>query len=266
MSGPESFVDIHCHLLPELDDGAATWEESLAMAELAVADGISTVVVTPHQLGTYACNDGDMIRDRSKQLQESLHRHGVPLCVLPGADVRIEPDLIRKVRTGHALTLADHRRHVLLELPHELYLPLDRLLGDLQKAGLVGILSHPERNLGILGRPRIVESLVDAGCLMQLTASSLVGTFGPEVRDFSEWLVGRGLVHFVATDAHGARSRRPFIRRAFRRLAELAGPQAALELCCDNPARVVAGEDVAPGRRSFKGRRLPGWLRRRKAG
>ena len=266
MSGPKSFVDIHCHLLPGVDDGAASWEESLAMAQLAVADGISTVVVTPHQLGSYACNGGDMIRAGCRQLQDLLDRHGVPLGVLPGADVRIEPDLTAKIRAGDALTLADRRRHVLLELPHELYLPLDRLLGELQRAGLVGILSHPERNLGLLGRPRLAESLVDAGCLMQVTASSLVGTFGPEVRDFAEWLVDRGLVHFVATDAHGSKSRRPLLRRTFERLVELARRQAALELCCDNPARVVAGEDVAPGRRSFKGPRLAGWFRRRKAG
>ena len=260
------FVDIHCHLLPGIDDGAASWDESLGMARLAVADGISTVVVTPHQLGNYGQTQGETIRSKCRQLQELLNRHEVGLRVLPGADVRIEPEMIQLIRAGEVLTLADRRQYVLLELPHELYLPLDGLLRELAAAGLVGILSHPERNAGILDHPRIVESLVDAGCLMQVTTGSLLGAFGPYVKDFSEWLVRDQLAHFVATDAHGLKSRRPLLKRAYDRVLGLAGDEAALELCCGNPARVVAGETVTPGRRGPKRRRLTGWFQRRKAG
>ena len=156
-----AFVDIHCHLLPELDDGAGDWDESLAMARLAVSEGIRTVIATPHQLGSYGRNRGDAIRAQVARLRQLLDDHGVPLEVLPGADVRIEPDLVGKIRSGDVVTLADHRRYVLLELPHEVYLPLDRLLGELKVAGLVGILSHPERNQGILGQPRVLEGLLD---------------------------------------------------------------------------------------------------------
>ncbi len=266
MQDPGAFVDIHCHMLPGIDDGAADWAESLAMARLAAADGISTVVATPHQLGSYARNDGDAIRASCRQFQELLDREGIPLRVLPGGDVRIEPDLVRKVRTGEVVTLADHRRYVLLELPHEIYFPLDRLLRDLHAVGLVGVLSHPERNLGILGQPQVVEPLVSAGCLLQLTAGSLVGTFGPQVRDLTEWLVLQGFAHFVATDAHGSQSRRPLMSRAFERVAQIAGNRMATELCCVNPRRVVANQVVAPGRRKSRGRGLGGWLRWGKAG
>jgi len=258
-------VDIHCHLLPEIDDGAADWDESLAMARMAAADGISTIVVTPHQLGNFGQNDGDSVRARCGRLQEFLDRHEVAIRVLPGADVRIEPELIAKIRSGEVVTLADHRRHVLLELPHELYLPMEGLLEELRAAGLAGILSHPERNLGLLQRRRIVRSLVDVGCLMQVTAGSLMGSFGAESRRFSETLVAEGLVHFIATDAHGSRSRRPLLRRAYDRLVALAGEQAAREMCCENPARVAAGERVAAGRRPCKPRGLAGWFRKRGA-
>jgi protein-tyrosine phosphatase len=258
-------VDIHCHLLPDLDDGAADWDESLAMARMAVADGISTIVATPHQLGNFGQNDGESIRARCAELQELLDRHGVDLELLPGADVRIEPELIARIRTGDVVTLADHRRHVLLELPHELYLPMEGLLADLRAAGLAGILSHPERNLGILRRPRIVESLVDAGCLMQVTAGSLAGTFGPRSKRLCETLVAEGLVHFIATDAHGSRSRRPLLSGAFDRVAALAGDEAAVELCSENPARVAAGHRVPAGRRRSKPRGLAGWFRKRGA-
>jgi len=260
------FVDIHCHLLPGIDDGAVGWDESLAMARLAVDDGISTVVATPHQLGSYSRNAGETIRASCRQLQEFFDQRGVALHVVPGADVRIEPDLIRKVDTGEVVTLGDHRRYVLLELPHELYFSLDRLLRDLRAAGLIGILSHPERNLGILGQPHVVEPLVDAGCLLQVTAGSLTGSFGPQVGNFAEWLVLQGFVHFVATDAHGAKSRRPLMSRAFERVAQVAGHKTALELCSGNPARVVANQMVAQGRRKPTGLGWAGWFRWGRAG
>ena len=260
------FVDIHCHMLPGLDDGSDSWDESLAMARLAVADGFSTVIATPHQLGNYAANDGDTIRLRTRRFQEYLDANRVPLTVLPGADVRIEPDLIPKLRTGEVLTLADRRRYVLLELPHELYVPIDRLLGELGSAGMIGILSHPERNQGILSRPQLVETLVDAGCLMQVTGGSLTGSFGPEIMRFSEWMLSQGLVHFLATDAHGSDMRRPLLYEAFLRVEDLAGYAAAYDICCHNPGCVVADLEIQPGRRQSRGTGLASWFPWRKVG
>lgn len=264
MSDSLPLVDIHCHLLPGIDDGATDRRESLGMARMAVSDGITTTVVTPHQLGSYGQNLGPAIRAECDALRSLLDEHDVPLRVLPGADVRIEPEMIAKIRSGEVVTLADRRRHVLLELPHELYLPLDGLLDELRSAGLVGILSHPERNLGILDQPQVVPLLVEAGCLMQVTAGSLVGTFGRRIKHLAEQLVREGLVHFLATDAHGTKARRPLLRRAFDRVVELADESAARDLCCDYPARVVAGDDVPSGRRR-RVRGLAGWFRKRKA-
>lgn len=259
-------IDIHCHMLPAIDDGAASWDDSLAMAEMAVRDGIKTIITTPHQLGNFSGNRGDTIRDLTSEFQELLDQHEIPLTVLPGADVRIEPEMIAGIRAGDVLTLADRRRHVLLELPHEVYLPLDRLLDDLRAARLVGILSHPERNRGILTRPDVLGPLVDAGCLMQVTAGSIVGTFGPQIQQFAQRLVSDGLVHFLATDAHSPRSRRPLMRRALQQVAALVGREAAHELCCRNPSFVAAGRDVPPGRARWARRGLRRWFSWSKAG
>ena len=114
--------------------------------------------------------------------------------------------MLKLVQQGEVLTLADRRRHILLELPHELYVPLDRLLAELRGAGIVGVLSHPERNAGIMANPAVVDGLVDAGCLMQITAGSLLGSFGRTSQAVAEQLATRGLVHFVSTDAHGLKS------------------------------------------------------------
>lgn len=266
MADLEPFVDIHCHLVPGIDDGSQSWDETLAMARMAVADGIGTIVVTPHQLGNFAHNHGDLIRSRTVELQQFLDRHEVPLQVLPGGDVRIEAGLVGKIRRGEVMSLADHRRHVLLELPHELYVSLDRLLSELASSSMVGILSHPERNLGILSRPAVVAPLVAAGCLMQVTAGSLLGAFGAQVQKFSESLLDDGLVHFISTDAHGPKSRRPLLRQAFDRVAKRVGLDAAKDMFCHNPSCVARGVDLASHTVTLKTPRRGGWLGWRKAG
>lgn len=247
---PTPFVDIHCHLLPGIDDGAADEAVSLAMARMAVESGTQTIIATPHQLGSYGANRGPEIRRRVDQLQRRLAHANIPLTVLPGGDVRIEDGMMEKIASGEVLTLADRGRHVLLELPHELYFPLEPVLEELRRRGLVGILSHPERNLGLLRQREITARLVEAGCLMQVTGGSFLGAMGPAPQRMAEWMLSENLIHFVATDAHGIRSRRPRMRRAFERLWELAGKSIATQLCAANPAAVATGQPVAPFARS----------------
>lgn len=254
----DGFVDIHCHLLPGIDDGSPDVQSSLAMAQMAVADGTRTIIVTPHQLGNFAPNRGEQIRQLTDQLQQTLSEHDIPLEILPGADVRIEDHMLGLLSSGEVLTLGDHRRHVLLELPHELYFPLEGVLEQLSRQGITGILSHPERNHGLLRDPDILQPLVEAGCLMQVTAGSLLGTFGPNSQHLAEWMLSQGLVHFLATDAHGVRSRRPLLRRAFERTRSLVNEETAIALCSTNPAFVARGESVPGGRRPVARR---GWAR-----
>lgn len=232
------------------------------MAKMAVADGIGTIVATPHQLGSNAKNSGDAIRAAVAAFQRLLEQQQVPLRVLPGADVRIEPDLVRKIRAGEVVTLGDRRRHVLLELPHDVYVPLDRLLAELAAAKVLGILSHPERNRGLLSQPGVLRPLVERGCLLQITAGSLTGAFGSQVQKFACSLVEQRLVHFVSTDAHSTKSRPPVLRSAFERVAELAGENTALDLCCRNPAAVAAGGTVPSGRRESTKSGWTGWFSR----
>ncbi len=256
------FVDIHCHLLPGIDDGAKDWNDTLAMARLAVADGTTTIVATPHQLGSFGHNHADTIRSLTAEVRQRLAAENIPLNLLSGADVRIEPGLVQRIQAGEVLTLGDYRRHVLIELPHELYLPLEPILDELTPRKMTGILSHPERNEGILRQPALLGPLVDAGCLMQVTAGSQCGSMGPICQEFSEWMLSEGLVHFIATDAHGPRTRRPMMRRAFDRVAELVDETTAIDLCSRNPAAVAADAPVRPGRRPVAKRRKS-WFARR---
>ena len=255
------FVDIHSHILPGIDDGSTSLEESFKMAEIAVADGIRTMIATPHQLGNYGHNRGDEIRERVAKLQAAFIAQDLPLTVLSGGDVRIEPGMIAGLQSGEIMSLGDKRRHVLLELPHELYFPLEPVLRDLDAIGMQGILSHPERNLGIRKQPKLIPMLVAAGCLMQVTAGSLMGTFGPAAKTLGEKMVKAGHVHFLATDAHRSTARRPLMRRAFERAVELVGMPAAKKMCCENPALVEQGQTVKTGKIAVGSSGLSRWFK-----
>jgi protein-tyrosine phosphatase len=259
----QPMVDIHCHLLPGIDDGAANLEVSVEMARMAVEDGIRTVVVTPHQLGNFSQNTGSEIRSATAALQTELRSRGINLQLLPGADVRIEDNLLARIEVGEVVSLGDHRKHILLELPHELYFPLEPLLTTLERSKMQGILSHPERNQGILREKELVRSLVEAGCLMQITAGSLVGSFGGVCQEFCRWMLRQGLVHFVATDAHGIKRRRPHLSGAYAAVAELTDVATAHDLCIRHPCAVAQGQYVPQGRREVS--RKKGWFGWRKA-
>jgi protein-tyrosine phosphatase len=256
-------TDIHCHLLPGIDDGAGSLDEALAMAEAACRDGTRTVIATPHQLGGNGHVTAAAIHDRVAEVNAAIARAGIGLTVLPGADVRIEPELPALLRRGEVLTLADRGRHVLLELPHEVCFPLVSLLAALARQGLTGILSHPERNKGMQARPETVAEVVRAGGLIQITAGSLTGGFGGTAKSMAEWCVRRRLVHFVASDAHDTRRRPCGLSAARAAVAMLAGAVLADQVVCENPALVAEGREVVAAVRSGGASRLLGWLSRR---
>lgn len=235
-----AFTDIHCHLLPGIDDGPADWDTTLAMARVAVAEGTDAVIVTPHQLGRYEANTADRIRRLAATAQDRLRAAGIALRVLPGADVRVRDGLPDLVHRGQVLTLGDHGAHLLIELPDDVLLPLEGLLYDLECRGVTCILSHPERHGVLMADPARVRAWVEQGCLLQVTAASITGHFGPYARRASHRLLRDGLVHLVATDAHGP-ARPPLLRAAFAQVCRLVGPAAARRLFVTNPGAVAAG-------------------------
>jgi len=242
-----SFTDIHCHIVPGIDDGSANLAESLAMARMAEADGTKSIVATPHQLGANSQVSAEAIRQGVADLQNALNDEGIGVSILPGADVRIEPELSKLVKQGKVLTLADQGKHVLLELPHETYFPLEPLLAALARQGLVGILSHPERNRGIIRKPEVMWDVVKAGGLLQITAASLTGAFGRSPQKIAEMCVDERLIHFIASDAHDTKNRPFGMRAAYDTIIEMADEGLAELVCCENPAKVVAGDEVAGG-------------------
>lgn len=240
----DGFVDIHCHILPGLDDGPPSWEDSLRMAELAVRQGVCVLVATPHQLGAYYHISAEAIREKWAVLRRKIEEAGLPLRLECGADIHIEPELPAKLLRGEVLPLSPAGKYVLVEPPWDVLIPIGGVLRTLRNHGFEPILTHPER-IPVLSRQiELLRNWVAEGGLIQLTGGSLIGAFGLEVQARAERLLREGLVHVVASDAHGPLRRRPLWLRVYERLEELVGEDVAELLCRENPHRILSGQEV----------------------
>lgn len=243
----EKFTDIHCHCLPGLDDGPATMAESLALCRRLAAEGIVTVVATPHQLGRFeGCNEAARVREAVRSLNESLGNSGVPLNVVPGGEVRVDERICQLLRADKILTLADGGRYILLELPHEVFIDIEPLLTELASMGIQSVISHAERNTSLAAMPKVLLRWLEHSAHLQITASSLVGDFGPEVQRTAWHFLTSGWATLVATDSHDINGRRPRMRAAFGRISTELGEDLARLVCIENPSRVVNGQDILP--------------------
>jgi len=245
----ERFVDVHCHCLPNVDDGPQSLEESLALCRALVEDNIGLVVATPHQLGRFETRtDAQRICDGVQRLNRELSRRGLHLTVLGGAEVRLDERICTLLANGEILTLANQRRHVLLELPHDVFIDVEPLLHALAAAGITAILAHPERNASLLRHPHALSRWLAYGVHLQLTAGSVVGSFGGQAEEAAWELLARGWVDIVASDAHDTRESRPYMKEAFAGIREEFDPELAHLLCIENPLRVTNGQRLIPAR------------------
>lgn len=237
-------IDLHCHLLPGIDDGAPDLETSLEMARLAVADGIKVTACTPHIMPGYYENTGPDIRARVARLQVQLQAAGIPLELTTGADVHLVPGLASGLRSGHLLTLADSR-YFLFEPPHHVAPPrMEDAVFDVMAAGYQPLITHPERLRWIESHYEVMTRVAHAGAWMQITAGSLTGRFGKRAQYWAERMLDDGLVHVLATDAHNLRNRKPALAEARDLVARRLGEQAATDMVLTRPLAVL--EDAPP--------------------
>jgi protein-tyrosine phosphatase len=235
-------IDLHCHILPGIDDGAADLAVSLDMARAFVADGVTTVACTPHILPGLYHNSGPQIRQAVLALQAAIDEAGIPLRLLTGADVHITPTFVAGLRDGTLLSLAD-TRYVLVEPPHHVApARLEDIFFALMVAGYVPILTHPERLTWIRAQYSTIQRLVHAGVWMQITAASLTGAFGRHSLYWSEKMLQEGCVHLLATDAHDCVRRPPILGLGRDKAAKLVGPAEAEHLVITRPQGIVANE------------------------
>ncbi|MDQ0974601.1 protein-tyrosine phosphatase [Neobacillus niacini] len=236
-------IDIHCHILPGVDDGAQSLSDSLNMAKIAVEQGIHKIVATPHHLTSSYENPKLSIISRVKELNEALREEKIDLEVLPGQEVRIHGEMVEGYEAGDILPV-NHTPYILVEFPSN-HVPryTEKLFYDLQVNGLIPVIVHPERNQEIIERPELLYQLVKKGALTQITAASVCGDFGKKIKNFSLQIVDANLTHFIASDAHNITNRTFKMREAFGTIEKKYGNELVYYFE-ENAALLIEGLSV----------------------
>ncbi|RWE21746.1 MAG: capsular biosynthesis protein [Mesorhizobium sp.] len=250
-------IDLHSHILPGLDDGSPNLVTSLEMARLAVADGITHMACTPHVVPGMYENRTENIAAAIHSLEQALLHAAIPLALYVGADVHIAPDLPSQLANGTIPTL-NRSRYFLFEPPHHVLPPrLEELALRLLEAGFVPILTHPERLTWIKANYDVIERLNRLGCLMQITADSIIGAFGRTALYYSEKLIDEGRVDIIASDTHSADRRRPGLSRAVEAAAKRCGEDEACHMVVTRPTDILANRPLEPVGKAFANKSPP---------
>jgi len=236
-------IDLHCHLLPGIDDGAQDEETALEMARVAVEDGIRCTACTPHIYPGLYENDRDSISEGRRRLQQLLQEYGIGLELTQGADTHLVPEMLEGLRSGRIPTL-NGGRYFLLEPPHHVAPPrFKESVFNTIAAGYTPLITHPERLSWVEEHYDDFPDLVREGAWMQITAGSLNGRFGRAARYFAEQLLDDGLVHVIATDAHNLHGRPPLLAEGMEAAAKWVGAKEAERMVRERPQAVLDNLD-----------------------
>lgn len=250
-------IDLHCHLLPDWDDGPESWEEVDLMIAQAAEDGTEAICITPHYLrfSRHGNNPG-VLRTKFEEFFER-YKDEKRIRFFRGAEVFVHPDIIKHVKREN-LSL-NGSEYVFVEFPTD-QVPAGTkdLFYRMMLAGLTPVISHPERNAVFGSQPELLYDLICRGCLSQVTAMSLTGEFGSFVYKRAELFLKNNLVQFIATDAHDSKKRKPVLSRAVKAAAALIGKEKAQAMVDEIPLAILNNEvipDWGSPLRPDKGRR-----------
>jgi len=258
-------IDLHCHMLPGIDDGAPDLATALEMARIAVADGITVTACTPHIYPGLYENTATGIRAAIVKLQQELDNAGIALRLVEGADVHLTPDLLRDLRADRIPCL-NGTRYMLLEPPHHVAPPrLEQQVFGLIANGYVPLITHPERLTWIEDHYPMFLRLAKSGAWLQVTAGALTGRFGKRPRYWAQRLLDEGPVHIIASDAHSVHRRAPLMAEARAVAARQVGEKEAWAMVRDRPAALLRNQSASglePERRPASRGGATGWLQR----
>jgi protein-tyrosine phosphatase len=242
-AGPRRYtmVDIHTHILPGIDDGSRSWEMTAEMCRIAISDGITHMVATPHSNDVYTYNR-DRFTDMLGQLHDSADGQ---LAFSIGCDFHFSRENINDALNHPRRYTIGDTKYLLIEF-HDRGIPasVKNDILSLLSCGMVPIITHPERNQPLLKQPEMVLDLVEQGCLVQVTANAITGSWGMKSKKMADWLLQRRAIHVIASDAHDPVNRRPVMSEARAAVAETAGASVADALVRLNPEAIVDGRPL----------------------
>lgn len=245
-------IDTHCHILPWVDDGPAEIDESVEMAKIAAADGITHIVATPHVNRFYSHNRADAAQRFAAALYRLEYRlkvEGVPIKVMAGAEIA---DTCARTMELSELGL-NKTNYLLVEFPHT-HLPADAgdLLFNLVVKGYKPIIAHPERNPSVIENPNRLFELRKAGALVQVTASSLTNKHNSDVHRCAMYLLKKDAVEIIASDAHNTNGRRPVLSEAIKVISKVVGKKQARRMVVENPIDILVGDGIKTSKEKMK--------------
>ncbi|WP_438347587.1 tyrosine-protein phosphatase [Paenibacillus sp. FA6] len=244
-------IDIHCHILPGIDDGPQQLEQAIGLARAAVAEGITTLIATPHHLNGRYNTPTEVMMQAVDMFKHELLQHRIPLRVEPGQEVHVHPGWIDEFYRGNLCTLANSR-YMLLEFPARQVPPnLQDVLHELKVKGIIPILAHPERNSEVVNSIKVTNELLEQGVLFQITAHSIVGLFGKRVQKWCFHLCKKNQLHFISSDAHDVVRRNFVMQKSYDRIGKLFGDDVveglklnALHVLEDRPMVTIGTDKV----------------------
>lgn len=233
-------IDTHLHILPGVDDGPDTMQESIVLAQALVQEGVHSAIATPHYNDEFPRRSAAEIRERVNDVQCELNRLNIPLRLFAGHEALIKPGLVEDIQAGRLATL-NNSRYLLLELWNSTWIPdTERVIFELRAFGIVPIIAHPERYRAIQQNPGRLGALVKQGVLTQLMAGSLLGMQGSTSRHTAETLLKKRLIHCIASDAHGLQKRPPGVSRGLQRAEQLLGQASVYQMIETRPAAIIS--------------------------
>jgi protein-tyrosine phosphatase len=232
-------IDIHSHILPEIDDGSKDMEMSLSMARLYVQNGFERVIATSHYFGEGKGPQLEELGKSKSELEDMLDREGIDIRIELGNELYLSPDILESIRTGKALSLAGSR-YVLIEMPaNEVPEYTEDILYELQIKGYIPIIAHPERNSEIVRNPNILYTLIEKGSMAQLNLHSLTGMYGKDVMHTANTILKHNLIHFVGTDSHSNNRRSPLVKNSLKLLETRLGKERYFRIVYQNPELMI---------------------------
>ena len=256
-------IDLHCHILPGVDDGAKNLEEAVEMAKIAEDEGIERIVVTPHLFRENFLNEGlGIIEEKRKELSGALEASNIHLELLSGAEVHIAHNLMEEIRKNRNYLVINRSSYMIVEFPsRHVFSGVKELFFELMSEGIIPIIAHPERNSVFVRNPSFLYELIQMGSLAQANSGSLSGIYGREVEQAVCRFLEMNLIHFIGSDGHNTNALAPRLLEARERAERIIGEEGAVALVKDNPGAVLEDkelpylpEEVNP---SKKERRLP---------
>lgn len=237
-------IDLHSHLLPNIDDGSKSLRASIRMAQEAVDNGVEAALMTPHHMnGRYTNHKADVIR-LTEEFQQHLDNENIPLQVFPSQEVRINGDLINALDNDDILFADEGNRYLLLEFPDDdVPTYTTDMIFNVMKRGISVQIAHPERNTKIMSDPDILYHLIENGATAQVTASSYVGTFGKKVQKLAEAIVAHNLAHVFVSDAHDLPNRDYEMQQALTKLRKDMGHEYQ-QMFEENAEAIIEGNNV----------------------